>query len=64
MTLKTETKVDIYEVNGEEQKQLTLPTLSVNRHWNHREWVVVRIGGKSYTVNASELERAIANASD
>jgi len=62
--IKTETKISVYEVDGEETLGKEEPDFSVRRHWNRSNvLVVVCVGGKEYGVSASELKTAIENAS-
>jgi hypothetical protein len=57
--------VRVYEIDG---KELTGPKndirLSVHSHWNERQFIVIEIEGKRYTVVAYDLETAIKNASN
>lgn len=39
-------------------------TIAVRNHWNYRDRCVLEIGGKSYTVLADDLRRAIDNATN
>lgn len=59
-TLETETKIDVYELDGDEC--VNRPTISVKNHWNIGDFVIIRVGKKEYTVEADALERAIHNA--
>ena len=62
MSIKVESKVTIYEKNGEETSGLVQPTLSVVSHWNLRDMVVIEVDERKYTVVASDLQDAIMNA--
>lgn len=59
---KTESKIDIYEIDGSEIRGLDKPQLKVSNHWNRRELVCIDLDGKSVTVSASILVKAIENA--
>lgn len=60
--MKTESKIEIYEINGTESKPVERPVIIVRNHWNRRNFVVIEIDDKNYTVEAGELNRAIENA--
>lgn len=62
--MKTVNEIKVYEVDGTETKGLHPPELHVSNHWNLSRMVVLWIGGKKYTVLASELKRAIDNATN
>ena len=62
--MKSSNVIDVYEKDGEETEGLTKPTIEVVNHWNRKEFVVLNVGGKKYTVLASDLERAINNATN
>jgi hypothetical protein len=63
MTIKVQSLVTIYEVDGEECVGLDMPTLTVRSHWNHSAYVEIEgLDGKRLTVAASELMAAIQNA--
>jgi hypothetical protein len=34
----------------------------IDSHWNRSEWVVIRVNGVSYNVNANDLIAAVVNA--
>ena len=57
-------KLTIYEINGEETKGLNLPTITVSSHWNVRDWVVIEVEGKKFTVVANDLKDAVDNATN
>jgi len=56
--------VDTYEVDGTETKGLSSerPKIRITNHWNRKEFVNVEMNGKTYTVLAEQLKRAIDNA--
>jgi len=54
--------INIHEVDDEEVGATRDLTLGVNSHWNLRSYVVLRVGGKSYTVVGHDLKIAIDNA--
>jgi hypothetical protein len=64
--LKIETRIDPYEIDGKEVYGLAQDTdqLSVKAHWNINRFVVLEWHGKSFTVSADQLERAIKNATN
>lgn len=62
--MKTVNEIDIYELDGKAQEMLSKPKLHVSNHWNLSRMVTLRIDGKDYTVLASELKRAIDNATN
>jgi len=54
-------KIDILEVDDNSVSDVQL---TVNSHWQCEEYVVLGIGGKEYTVNASALLMACENATN
>lgn len=58
----TETKIDVYEVDGSDTKGIDRPQIKIKNHWNRRNLIVLEIEGKEYTVVASELNKGIENA--
>jgi hypothetical protein len=62
VSIKVESKVTIYEKDGEEPSGLELPTLSVVSHWTAHNWVVIEVDNRKYTVDVTDLGDAIANA--
>lgn len=60
--IKVSNVIDIYEINGEEVCSIDGPTIEVRSHWNSRDFVVLVVDGKEYTVVARDLEAAIDNA--
>lgn len=62
MTVTNEIK--IYETNGKETPIGENPILEVRSHWNNDNLVVIEIDGKTVTVVASQLEKAIHNATN
>ena len=60
---EVETKIKIYEVNGEETKINKDPHLSVRSHWNYHDFVVISFDDDNeITVVADDLIKAIENA--
>lgn len=57
-------EVKCYEVNSQEVKGLDYPIIKVKSHWNHRDFVVLEIDGKTYAVSARDLTAAIENATN
>ena len=66
MIRKIETRLRSYEINGQEVKGLPndADDLLVVGHWNRREFVIIDFHGRSITVAASDLKRAIDNATN
>lgn len=62
MTVTNEIK--IYETNGKDTLVGENPMLKINSHWNRQNCVVIEIDGKRITVVASQLEKAIQNATN
>lgn len=62
--MKTENKVEAYELNGTESPMMNRPVMIVKNHWNRRQLVVIEVDGKSYTVDAEEMKRAIDNSTN
>lgn len=58
--MKTESRINIYEVDGKEVPtgENVLP-LIIRNHWNRQAFVVLSDGTFTYTVDASDLRRAI-----
>lgn len=56
MTTNIETKITAYEIDGNE--------VVVSAHWSNNEMVVLKVQGKSVTVAADELVRAVKNATN
>lgn len=56
--------VEVYEENGQELNGLTRESLAITirEHWNRKELVVIKSREGSYTVCASDLQKAIQNA--
>ncbi len=62
--MKTVSEIKIYEVDGSEVKDPKGPKLHVSNHWNLSRMVNLIMGGKTVTVLASDLKRAIDNATN
>ena len=62
--LKIETRLDPVEINGTEIKGLPQDAdqVIISAHWNVNRFVVIDFHGRTVTVLASELKRAIQNA--
>lgn len=61
--MEVESKVRVYEVEGQKVQPVTSPMILVKSHWNSHALVVIKCeDGKSYTVKARELSEAINNA--
>ena len=61
-----ETRLRSYESNGKEVEGLpeAKNELSVLSHWNIKRHVVLQFQGKTITVDAADLTRAIDNAAN
>lgn len=70
MMIKSDNEVDVYEINGQEQKTQvgsSHPRIHVKSHWNLDRMVIIQWHGDSgeeITVNASDLTAAIKNATN
>lgn len=64
--MKIVTTIDCLEADGkavEYKAGEEIPYVKVHAHWNKDEWIVLEMwDGDTYTVKASDLERAIKNA--
>lgn len=62
--IKTESKVDIIEINGNEQPLIgsEKKSLKVREHWNRKGLVILDSGGTAITVRVEDLIRAVENA--
>ena len=62
----TESKIDIYEIDGSDIRGLKRPQVIVTNHWNYSKLVCIQIESegesKVVTVVADELKKAIQNA--
>ena len=43
--MKTITELKIYEIDGEEQIALQMPTITIESHWNRRNLVILNVPG-------------------
>lgn len=61
--MKVVSEIRILEVDGEKLKGVKSyqENLVVKSHWDNEDWVVINIGGKEYTLDAKQLNRAINN---
>lgn len=62
--IKVQSEVPIYEINGEEIPLNKNKSLTICSHWNQESKVVLVIGRRRYTVVASDLQAAVANATN
>ena len=64
--LKIETKLDPVEINDTEVKGLPndADKVIISAHWNMNQWVIIDFHGRTVTVNARDLQRAITNATN
>jgi hypothetical protein len=65
MSIKVKSQMDVYEIDGNECKELSSDRskLKVLSHWYRPELVILQVDNDvKYTVLAKELEAAIRNA--
>jgi len=68
--IKSSNEVQIYEINGKEVRTTVgqqHPVIQVGSHWNMDSMVVIQWHGDSgekITVNATDLKKAIENATN
>jgi hypothetical protein len=64
--LTIETRIDAIEIDGKDVEGLPEEEnqLCVKAHWNVNRFVVLEFQGKSVTVSASQLLKAISNATN
>ena len=62
--LEVKTKVKVYEKDGKELGVNESDEISVEGHWNRRNFVILNINGKKVTVVADHLNRAVQNATN
>lgn len=60
--MRTETKLKIYEIDGEELTFARTDYLGVVTAKRHRCCVDVTVEGKTYTVEAESVKKAVDNA--
>lgn len=60
--IKVAQEVKVYEVNEEEVGVGKEEHITVDSHWNRREFVVIGFGDKKLTVVGNNLQTAIENA--
>ncbi len=64
-SIDVRSEIEIYEVDGKEvELGIDPPKLVVESHWNRDEFVVLTLDGKSVTVEADKLRKAIENATN
>lgn len=63
-TFETVNIIQVYETNGVEEKGLKSqrPKVKIKGHATYKTFVVIEVEGKSLTVSAQDLLRAIQNA--
>jgi len=66
MITSIETKITAYEINGNEVEGLPEKKTEVviSAHWVNNKMVVLKFQGKSVTVAADELMKAISSATN
>lgn len=62
MAVKVTQEIDIYEIDGSDTDSLEKPKMGIDSHWNNEDFVILRIGKKTYTVVGDDLKTAIDNA--
>lgn len=62
--IKVSNTITVYEVSGKDSAVVNGPTISVRSHWNRSSLVVLQVDDKELTVSASDLQAAIANATN
>lgn len=62
--IEVKQEITIYEEDDKEVPTGTNKVMGVESHWNHDEWVILRVGSKHITVNADDLSTAIDNATN
>ena len=55
-------KIQIYEIDSKDVDIKRQEFLSVESHWNYHDFIVIRYGAKSITVNKEDLIKAVINA--
>ena len=58
---KTINKIDVYEIDGKETS-ISRPTCEIKEHPNNADFIRIGVGGKTITVMANDLLKAISNA--
>jgi len=56
---KIEAQIDILEADGKECRGLSRPQMTVRKHWNWSNQVVLEFGQTKITVLASDLNEAV-----
>lgn len=62
MTIQVKNEITVYEIDGKES--FNHPPLVILSHWNFNERVTIEFEGKKITVIASDLRKAIENATN
>lgn len=62
--MKVENEIKVYEIDGEETGLGKSILMKISSHWNRSSYVIIKINNKEYTVLASELSKAIENATN
>lgn len=62
MATAVDTRLDVYELDGEEP--VGDIDFIISSHWNDDEKVVVSVGGKDYTLLARDVRVAIDNGTN
>lgn len=63
--VKVRSDIQVYEIDGTEVT-VGLPDqiMTVESHWNRNEMVILSFGERKVTISASDLEKAIKNATN
>jgi endonuclease V-like protein UPF0215 family len=58
-------RIYVYEIDDNESEAgKSHPKVTISSHWNRQELVVIEIAGHTYTVNATDITKAIENATN
>lgn len=63
MKMKITTEITIYEVDSK-TTAVVRPQVTIKSHWSRNEMVILRLDDKDITVKASDLKKAIENATN
>lgn len=62
--MKVISRIRVYEKDGKELSAGSDESIEVRSHWNYRDRAVLVIDDKTYTIVASDLKKAIENATN
>lgn len=61
--MKVVNTLQVYEVNGDEVRDIDHPVVKIKSHWNYTDRVVIETpNGEKFTVLSSNLVKAVRNA--